>query len=64
MLVTTTSQRAYDREGRWKVTTGIESLHYRLKELGVDSYNEYLSSDHWKDVRSRFFRSRLAEKVG
>lgn len=32
---------------------------YRLKVMGYQSYSEYLSSAHWLDFRSRFYRSKV-----
>lgn len=34
----------------------------QLKELGYKTYRDYLLSDHWKDVKQRFFKSKLISK--
>ena len=42
--------------------TGTESIPARLRELGYSSYKEYLNSQHWKEVKARYFRSKLVPK--
>jgi hypothetical protein len=42
--------------------TGPESIPARLRELGYSSYQEYLNSKHWKEVRQRYFRSKLVPR--
>ena len=36
----------------------------RLRRLGFKSYGEYLSSDHWADLRRRFFAESTRAKRG
>lgn len=31
----------------------------QLRALGFRSYDEYLASDHWRDLKTRFYRSKL-----
>jgi 5-methylcytosine-specific restriction endonuclease McrA len=38
---------------------GTKSLGSRLTRLGYSTYAEYLSSEHWQDVRKRFYASKL-----
>jgi len=37
-------------------TTG--AIRPTLKKLGFSNYSEYLSSDHWKNLRKRFYESK------
>lgn len=30
-----------------------------LRAAGYNSYNDYLKSEHWKDLRARYFKSKL-----
>lgn len=41
------------------MASGTSSLGRRLRKLGYGSYREYLSSDHWKSTRKRYYASRL-----
>jgi len=34
----------------------------RLEALGYATYADYLASDHWKDVRRRFWSSKLGQR--
>lgn len=45
-----------------KRSAGTASIGSRLKRLGYRSYSEYLASDHWKDLRLRFYRSGLVQR--
>lgn len=38
---------------------GTSSIPQRLKLLGFRSYQKYLQSPHWADLRRRFFSSKL-----
>src|ERR1035437_26376 len=38
--------------------TRFQKFHLQLKKLGYDSYNEYLQSDHWKELRVRYYQSK------
>jgi len=51
------------------MTTGTKSLPKRLRLLGYKTYSEYLKSDHWQELRKRFFREskrakRMMKKYG
>ena len=35
-----------------------------LSDLGFASYSEYLASDHWQDVRLRFYAKKSRRKCG
>lgn len=37
-------------------TKQFKVLGQRLRELGFDSYEDYLASPHWKALRVKFFR--------
>jgi hypothetical protein len=41
---------------------GVRSIPSRLAELGFGSYREYLASEHWKDLKRRFFASKLISR--
>lgn len=41
----------------------IATFHQKLRSLGYSSYREYLSGDHWQDVRRRYWASKLAKKA-
>lgn len=46
------------------LTTGTKSLSTRLSKLGYSSYSEYLSSNHWKELKLDFKkRSKKAKKM-
>lgn len=38
------------------------SFYDKLRKLGFDSYQDYLKSEHWLDVRKRFWASKLGAK--
>jgi hypothetical protein len=42
--------------------TGTKSIPDRLRELGFSSYQDYLRSDHWRELRVRYFRSKLPKR--
>jgi 5-methylcytosine-specific restriction endonuclease McrA len=46
------------------MNTHIFSIPQRLKKLGYSSYKIYLNSDHWKDVRKKFWASKLPKYCG
>ena len=48
----------------WRLNSSTRSLGIRLKSLGYGSYDEYLRSDHWRDVRVRMYKSKLIKKNG
>lgn len=37
------------------------TFHQKLAALGFNTYKEYLGSEHWKDFRKKFFRSKRAK---
>lgn len=37
----------------------MSKFREKLNELGFDNYNQYLNSPHWKDVRRRYYQSKL-----
>lgn len=43
---------------KWKSRVTTE----KLAELGYSNYRQYLASEHWKDVRRRFYKSRLVTR--
>lgn len=40
----------------------IAEFNEKLRGMGYSSYREYLSGDHWRDVRRRYWASKLAKK--
>jgi HNH endonuclease len=34
----------------------------RVKALGFATYTDYLKSDHWRELRQKFFRSKLVKR--
>jgi hypothetical protein len=42
--------------------TGTASLPSRLQEIGFGSYQAYLASQHWADLKSRFYASKLCSR--
>ena len=48
---------------RTAIMSKIKLFSFRkLSSLGYSSYNEYLRSDHWKDVKRRYFSSKIVPK--
>jgi len=47
-----------------KLNTGVNSINARLNELGYSSYKEYLNSEHWKSIRSKFYKSKRFQRIG
>lgn len=48
----------------WRKVTRAErvsAFKIRLQELGHATYGDYLRSEHWADVKRRFWASRLAK---
>lgn len=42
----------------------IAEFNARLREHGYTSYREYLASDHWRDVKRRYWDSKLPKHCG
>jgi hypothetical protein len=48
---------------RTKLSSGTRSLPVRLAQLGYSSYQEYLASNHWAELRRRFYASKLSSRT-
>lgn len=44
-------------------STGTSLIPIKLKQLGFDNYQQYLQTDHWKSIRSKYYRSKLPIRV-
>lgn len=42
---------------------GTEAIPRKMKELGFARYADYLKSQHWKELKARFWSSKLIFKV-
>lgn len=40
------------------MATRFQRFHKKLKSFGFNSYNEYLESDHWKELKKRYWASK------
>ncbi len=45
------------------MATQLELLPKKLKKLGFDSYKDYLKSEHWINLRKRFYNSKKVKKM-
>ena len=52
------SSRRHKRAGR----TGVRSISKRIAELVFPSYQDYLNSAHWIDVKRKFFASNSVKR--
>ncbi len=44
------------------IRKGTDSLPVRLNNLGYRSYRDYLKSEHWADLRKRYWKSKLVTR--
>src|SRR5438874_1611898 len=40
----------------------FDKFHTKLARLGFSSYEEYLQSPHWQDLKRRYYASKLSKK--
>ena len=45
------------------MATQLELLPKKLKELGYNSYKDYLKSEHWINLRKRFYNSKKVKRI-
>lgn len=45
------------------ISRSEKGIRERLEMLGVNSYSDYLKSEHWIELRKRFYRSNRIEKL-
>lgn len=62
-LSSTTLQVRVRVDSTLAMGSGTNSLYKRLRKLGYNSYQEYLNSQHWIDIKKRFYSSKLPTKL-
>lgn len=46
-----------------KHRTDTTLIPLKLRELGFQNYNQYLKSQHWQNIRNRYYKSKLPKRI-